>query len=58
MRKNKIRLIAALFLAGALAVTAAAYGLVKYSIRRQRYREAVTHVEAEIQRIVSHPPMH
>ena len=42
----------------ALAVTAAAYGLVKYSIRRQRYREAVTHVEAEIQRIVSHPPMH
>jgi hypothetical protein len=42
----------------ALAVAASAYSLVKCSIRRQRYSEAATLIEMEIQRIVSYPPTH
>ena len=41
---------------GALFIGAGAYGLIKWSARQERYREASASVEAEIRRTIAHPP--
>lgn len=40
----------------ALAVVAAAYGLIKWLARQDRYRELSASVDAEIRRTIAHPP--
>lgn len=40
----------------AFSLGAATYGLLKWSIRRQRYRKAAEIVDVEIQRTIVHPP--
>ena len=40
-----------------LAVGAAVYALVKWLVRRERYKDARVHVEAEIRRTIARPPL-
>lgn len=40
----------------ALAIGAGAYGMIKWLVRQERYREASAFVETEIRRTLAHPP--